>query len=161
MAHPFTIRPLRSSDATALASWLSESEPWRTLGYPTEAWPGYFQALTADSRREADVIVLDEVPEAGLAVVRRQVLLGDYLELFAIAPAARRRGLGHALLAHVEARAFIRTTNFYLCVSDFNADGRAFYESAGYREVGRLENLVVPGHAELLMRKTIGPARRG
>ena len=160
MASPFTIRLLRSSDTSPLVSWLSASEPWRTLGYPADAWPGYFQALTVDPMREADVIDIDDVSAAGLAVVRRHVLLGDYLELFAIAPAARRRGLGHALLAHVEARVFQRTTNLYLCVSDFNIGGRAFYESAGYRDVGRLDDLVVPQRAEILMRKTTGPVRR-
>jgi ribosomal-protein-alanine N-acetyltransferase len=159
MAPLSTIRPLRSSDAPELGSWLSTSEPWRTLRYPPEAWPGYFQSLTADSMRDADVIEVGDIPAAGLAVVRRHVLLGDYLELFAIAPAARRRGLGQALLAHVEARAFARTTNLYLCVSDFNAEGRAFYELAGYREVGRLDALVVPERAEILMRKTTGPVR--
>jgi len=160
MASPFTVRPWRPSDTAPLASWLSLSEPWRTLGYPADAWPAYFDSLGADPAREADIIGTDDIPSAGLAVVRRHVLLGDYLELLAIAPAARRRGLGHALLAYVEARAFGRTTNVYLCVSDFNAEGRAFYQSAGYLEVGHLDALVVSRHSEVLMRKTIGPARR-
>jgi ribosomal protein S18 acetylase RimI-like enzyme len=156
----FTIRSLRPSDARGLAPWLADSEPWRTLGYPPAVWPGYFASVFADPTREADLVETDDLAAAGLAVVRRGVLLGDYLELFAIAPAARRRGLGRALLEHVEARVLARTQNFYVCVSDFNVGGQKLYESAGYSQVGRLDDLVVAGRAELLLRKTTGPLRR-
>ena len=150
------IRPLDAADIASLGAWLPDSEPWRTLGYPPANWPPYFNDVRADPAREVDVIEW-QGGVGGVAVVRRGVLLGDYLELLAIAPAARRQGLGHALLAHLEARVFSRTRNFYLCVSDFNVDARAFYRDAGFREVGVLDDLVVAGRAEVLMRKTTGP----
>ncbi|MEO8484292.1 MAG: GNAT family N-acetyltransferase [Acidobacteriota bacterium] len=155
----YTTRDLVEPDAAVFGAWLSESEPWRTLGYAAEAWPAYFETLARDRSRK--VYVLTRAASAvGLAVVRRHVLLGEYLELFAIAPGERRRGAGKTLLDLVEMSVFGRTSNLYLCVSDFNADGRAFYEAAGYREVGCLDALVVSGRAEILMRKTTGPARR-
>jgi len=46
-----------------LASWLSLSEPWRTLGYPADAWPAYFDSLGADPAREADIIGTDDILE--------------------------------------------------------------------------------------------------
>jgi len=153
------IRPFRESDTDAMAAWLTASEPWRTLGYRTNDWAPYFSAVAADPLREADVIE-SEGAAAGVAVVRRHVLAGDYLELFAIAPSARRVGLGRAFLDYVERRAFSRARNFYLCVSDFNTAARAFYRAAGYQEIGPIDELIVPGRSEVLMRKTIGPMRQ-
>ena len=137
---------------------LVASEPWRTLGYSTDEWNRRFEALVADDAREADVVEHDRLP-AGIAIVRRGFLLGDYLELFAIAPSMRQIGLGRALLAHVEQRVLSRAKNFFLCVSDFNTGAREFYRRQGYHEVGAIDDLIVSGYAEILMRKTTGPAR--
>jgi ribosomal-protein-alanine N-acetyltransferase len=156
---PLGIRALADADVARISDWLSRSEPWRTLGTPAAQWPEYLRSAIADPAREADVVALDGEP-CGLAVVRRHVLLGDYLELLAVAPASRRQGIGRMLLDHVERRAFGRTRNLYLCVSDFNLDARVFYRGAGYGEVGVLDDLVVQGRAEVLMRKTVGPVRR-
>lgn len=159
-SQPFAIRPLEPTDVPEVAGWLAQAEPWRTLGFRADEWPSYFAQLTGDASREADVLALDG-RVAGISVVRRRVLLGDYLELLAVVPEARGRGLGASLLAHLEHRAFARAMNVFLCVSDFNLDARAFYRRAGYEEVGILDELLVPGRAEILMRKTRGPARSG
>jgi ribosomal protein S18 acetylase RimI-like enzyme len=45
-------------------------------------------------------------------------------------------------------------------VSDFNTQARAFYQKLGYQEIGPLPNLLIPGSAEILLRKTTGPARK-
>ena len=96
---------------------------------------------------------------AGLALVRPRFLGGDYLELFAVAAAARGRGLGAALLAHLETVVFARARNFFVCVSDFNDGARRFYARHGYAHVGTLPDLLVRGSAELLLRKSSGPVR--
>jgi ribosomal protein S18 acetylase RimI-like enzyme len=96
---------------------------------------------------------------SGLALVRPRFLVGDYLELFAVAAAARGRGLGAALLGHVEAVAFARGRNVFVCVSDFNDGARRFYARHGYAHVGTLPDLLVRGSAELLLRKSAGPVR--
>jgi ribosomal protein S18 acetylase RimI-like enzyme len=72
---------------------------------------------------------------------------------------ARGKGLGKRLLTRVESAAFSREKNLFACVSDFNAQARHFYEKQGYQEVGPLPNLLIPGSAEILLRKTIGPVR--
>jgi [ribosomal protein S18]-alanine N-acetyltransferase len=153
------VRPLRDSDVASIREWIGESEPWRTLGFTADEWPNYFSDVLADPSRESDVVEWRGAV-GGLSVVRRRVLLGDYLELFAIAPAARRHGVGRALLAHLEARVFARTPNFYLCVSDFNLDAREFYRRQGFVDVGMLDDLLVRGGTEVLMRKSTGPSRR-
>src|SRR5262245_50479079 len=108
--------------------------------------------------REAWVATV-ETEVCGLAVVRSPFRAGDYLELFAVAEAARGRGVGATLLRHVEAVAFARARNLFVCVSDFNDRARRFYARHGYAHVGALPDLLVRGSAELLLRKTAGPVR--
>jgi ribosomal protein S18 acetylase RimI-like enzyme len=56
-----------------------------------------------------------------------------------------------------EKRVFRDSPNIFLCVSSFNEGARRLYERLGYTPVGELEDYLVAGHAEILMRKTIGP----
>jgi ribosomal-protein-alanine N-acetyltransferase len=153
------IRSYTPTDRDALASMLSVSEPWRTLGYGTQDWERLFTIVEAGAPRESYIIECDGQP-SGLAVVRRQFLFGDYLELLAVSPQQRGRGQGRVLLDHVEERTFARANNLFACVSDFNADARRFYQRQGYEEVGTLPNLLMDGRDEILLRKTTGPARK-
>lgn len=152
------LRPYRAEDRPAVLPWVHGLDPWVTLGFGEADWDARLQALAGDTTRDVDVAELDG-RVVGLMVVRRAFLFGDYLETLAVAPDAQRRGVGRALLTHAETRAFGRSQNFFLCVSDFNAAGRAFYERCGYTVVGLLPHLVVAGHDEILMRKSTGPAR--
>jgi len=76
-----------------------------------------------------------------------------------VADWARGKGLGGRLLAYVEAVVFARGKNLFACVSDFNDQGRSFYAKLGYQEIGPMPNLLISGSAEILLRKTSGPAR--
>jgi ribosomal protein S18 acetylase RimI-like enzyme len=135
---------------------LADSDPWKRLGYTAVHWERLFTPLPPG--REG--YVLEQNGEvAGLALLRRQFLFGDYLELLVIAPSTQRKGLGRALLNHLERIVFARSTNLFACVSDFNTSARQFYERNGYVEVGPLPDLLMPGKSELLLRKTIGPAK--
>ncbi|HEX9155195.1 MAG TPA: GNAT family N-acetyltransferase, partial [Nitrospira sp.] len=96
---------------------------------------------------------------AAVAIVRQKFLLGDYLELLGVADRARGKGIGKELLAHIESQVFARTKNLFACVSDFNSGARAFYKKQGYQEIGPMPNFLIPGSAEILLRKTLGPAR--
>lgn len=98
---------------------------------------------------------------AGFALLRLKFLFGDYLELFAIADWARGHTLGRRLLRHVESVTFSRGTNLFACVSDFNEPARRFYGKQGYQEIGVLSDFLIEGSAEILLRKTRGPARSG
>ena len=86
--------------------------------------------------------------------------MGDYLELLAIAPGARGKGLGSMLLNHLEELVFARAKNLFVCVSDFNQEARRFYRKHGYQKIGPIPNFLIPGSAEILMRKTVGPVRK-
>lgn len=151
-----TIRAYRTDDREAVIRMLADSDPWKRLGYTAVHWERLFTPLPPG--REGYVLEQDGMV-AGLALLRRQFLFGDYLELLVIAPSTQRKGLGRALLNHLERIVFARSTNLFACVSDFNTSARQFYERNGYLEVGPLPDLLMPGRSELLLRKTIGPAK--
>lgn len=151
------IRRLHAADRGALVELLAGSEPWLRLGYTRGDWRRLLFGPLAG--REVWVVTAGRRP-LGLAVVRTSFLAGGYLELLAVDASARGRGLGARLLAHVERAVLARAPNLFVCVSDFNRAARRFYRRQGYAVVGRLDGLLVPGSAELLLRKTRGPVRR-
>lgn len=150
------IREMQPADREAVVQLLGESDPWTTLGYTKDDWARIFCPIPQG--RESFVIECGG-RVAGIAIVRQKFLLGDYLELLGIALWARGKGLGGRLLEHIETIVFGRTKNLFACVSDFNKPAREFYRKQGYREIGPMPNFLIPGSAELLLRKTAGPAR--
>jgi ribosomal-protein-alanine N-acetyltransferase len=151
------IRDMNPDDRAAVVQILAESDPWKRLGYTGDDWDRIFCPMPQG--RDSYVIELDG-RVAGIAVIKQKFLLGDYLELLGIAPWARGNGLGKRLLRRIESIVFARTNNLFACVSDFNAPAREFYKKLGYQEIGPMPNLLIPGSAEVLLRKTAGPARR-
>ena len=149
------VRPFQAADREAVVAML-DSDTWRRLGYTAADWT---RLLTVPLEGREGYVAVTGATVAGLAVVRPRFLAGDYLELFAVARAARGRGLGTALLAHVESVVFARGRNVFVCVSDFNDGARRFYAREGYEHVGTLPDLLVRGSAELLLRKSTGPVR--
>lgn len=150
------IRPYRPDDRAAIVAMLTGSEPWKTLGYTDADWKKLFDPLPQG--REGYVIESGGTV-TGFALVRPKFLMGDYLELLVVAPAARHNGLGSALLAHIEGVVFARAKNLFACVSDFNAEARRFYKKNGYQEIGPMPDFLIPGASEILLRKTMGPQR--
>ncbi|OGW65594.1 MAG: hypothetical protein A3H49_03100 [Nitrospirae bacterium RIFCSPLOWO2_02_FULL_62_14] len=150
------VRPYKPEDRTAIVAILAGSDPWKKLGYTDTDWKKLFDPLPAG--REGFVIESGGVVE-GFALLRPKFLMGDYLELLVVAPSARSNGLGSALLKHIEGLVFARVKNLFACVSDFNAGARQFYKKNGYQEIGPMPNFLIPGSAEMLLRKTAGPAR--
>lgn len=150
------IREMRPTDREAVIRILTDSDPWKRLGYGRADWIRMFHPTPEG--RESYVLEQDGIV-VGIAVVRPKFLMGDYVELFGVADQARGKGLGSTLLAHVESITFGRSRNLFVCVSDFNQPARAFYQGLGYQEVGPMPNLLIAGSAEILLRKTAGPAR--
>ena len=156
MTDPF-VRPMTADDRAAVIELLAASDPWKRLGYHAKDWDCYFTPLP----QGRDSYVVDQNGRvAGIAVVRQKFLLGDYLELLGVADWAKGKGLGKRLLTHVETAVFARVKNLFACVSDFNDQARHFYKKQGYQEIGPMPNFLIPGSAEILLRKTSGPARR-
>ncbi len=140
------------ADLAICADLMASSEPWRTLGRDAPF-------VLAGMRRPGREVFVAEAADqlAGCAVITLQGAFIGYLQSLCISATVRGRGVGSALLTHVEHYIFRTAPNVFLCVSDFNAGAIRFYERQGYEIVGKLENYVVSGHSEILMRKTTGP----
>lgn len=92
-------------------------------------------------------------------------VVADEAELLtlAVAPEARRRGTGHALLARFEAEAGSRGARTgFLEVAENNAAARALYAAAGWEEAGRRRGYVTGAAGvtsdALVLRKRIARA---
>jgi ribosomal protein S18 acetylase RimI-like enzyme len=74
-----------------------------------------------------------------------------------VVPKRRGQGLGTRLVHFAEERILREAPNVFLCVSSFNTRAQKFYRRLGYERIGELRDFIVPGHAEILMRKTVAP----
>jgi N-acetylglutamate synthase-like GNAT family acetyltransferase len=133
-----TIRDARPEDAAALARLLDQ------LGYPAppEAVAHRVQRLASS---QADRLVVAEVAGevVGLASIHASVSL-EYdepaakLSAIVVDEAYRRRGIGQALIAVMEAEARTRGCGLiFLTTAERRADARAFYGRIGFEETGR------------------------
>jgi ribosomal-protein-alanine N-acetyltransferase len=149
------IQPFQStSDADWAARIMAGSEPWITLG------TGYERSLKllSNDARERYLAKVSGEP-AGFLVISMQGAFVGYIQLVGVAPTFRGQGVGKSLIEFAEQRIFRETPNVFICVSDFNTDAQGFYATLGYRSIGELKDFIIPGHAEILLRKTIGPIR--
>jgi ribosomal protein S18 acetylase RimI-like enzyme len=143
-----------AADAQWAAHTMADSEPWITLG------TGYERSLALFGNESRERYIAQVGGEsAGFLVVSMQGAFVGYVQLLGVAAKFRGQGVGRALIAFAEQRIFGETPNVFICVSDFNAQARAFYARLGYETVGELKDFIVAGHSELLLRKTIGPIR--
>ena len=136
------------------ARLMAESEPWLTLGRGYDAG----LRLLNDPAKEVHVAVGAEGVLGFVVLDMRGAFVG-YLQTIAVKARFRGRAVGRALIRFAEDRIFSESPNVFLCVSSFNERARALYLRLGYRVVGELPDFVVPGHSELLLRKTKGPLR--
>jgi ribosomal protein S18 acetylase RimI-like enzyme len=139
---------------------VSASEPWRSLGEGVD----FSRTLSRGSSVRAFVARLGKTV-AGFVVFTPEPVFarGGYLRAIAVAPEARKTGIGKALLRFAEQETARFAPNLYLCVSSFNRKARAFYRHLGYKKVGSIPGLIVPGASELILRKQlweVSPARR-
>jgi ribosomal-protein-alanine N-acetyltransferase len=92
----------------------------------------------------------------GVMVFDLTGVLNGYLQILAVHPEWRGRGVGAQMLAWAEERIFRQSPNVFLCVSSFNERAQEFYQRRGYQRVGALPDFLTAGLAEILLRKTRG-----
>ena len=82
---PAIIRDMRPEDRDAVIGILTDSDPWKRLGFTADDWGRIFSPVP----QARDTFVMEaEGTVLGIAIVRRKFLFGDYLELLGIAPSA-------------------------------------------------------------------------
>lgn len=138
----WTFGELNAEQARELAEQAARVDPWTTLG---------IGAKVLEEAMRGGLGAFDEGNAMGCAVLTFEGVLQPYLKLlYAATPG---QGIGSALLAECERRALERSRNLFLLVSDFNNRAIDFYERRGYKRVGLLEDFIVPGKHEIIMRK--------
>lgn len=148
------IRPIESEpERTACAEMMSRSDPWVTLGRDYDASLNMLNA----SDREVYVAIDHEAGVIGFVVIVMSGAFRGYIQSLAVSPLHRNRGIGLQLMDFAENRIFQESPNIFICVSSFNPRARTFYERLGYQVVGELKEYIIPGHSEILLRKTLGP----
>jgi ribosomal-protein-alanine N-acetyltransferase len=138
--------------ARACARLMASSEPWITLGRDEES------ALRNLRNPDVEVsVAADGAMVLGFIILSMRGPFRGYIQTVGVVPQHRGRGIGTRLVRFAEERIFRETPNVFLCVSSFNNRAQNLYRRLGYEVVGQLKNFIVPGHSEILMRKTIGP----
>jgi [ribosomal protein S18]-alanine N-acetyltransferase len=141
----------RDEETAECVELMLSSEPWMTLQLRRET----ALAGIADPAKEAYAI-RDEKGVAGFVVIDMRGLVTGYIQILAVRADRRGQGIGSTLLHWAEDRIFRDSPNAFICVSSFNAGARRLYERHGFDVVGVLRELFVPGHDEILLRKTRG-----
>ena len=137
-------------DIETCAQMMATTEPWMTLKRTAEV----LRPIVADLDKELHV-VRDRTGIAGFVILDLRGLLNGYVQTLCVREDRRGTGLGAALLTAAELRILEQSANVFICVSSFNPRAQKFYAKMGYERIGVLRDLVVTGHDELLLRKTI------
>ncbi len=140
------------AEARVCAEMMASSDPWLHFGRTFE------QCLARVTNPSGEVWVarIDGVPQGFIILVLQGAFVG-YIQIVCVAESARGGGLGSRLVAFAEERIFRELPNVFLCVSSYNPRARALYERLGYKLVGELDDYLMRGESEFLMRKSVGP----
>ncbi|HLZ08701.1 MAG TPA: GNAT family N-acetyltransferase [Chloroflexota bacterium] len=151
-----TIGPMTEQDLEGAAAAIASGPVFQRYGLDQSSAVALLRA--ADGR----IFVAKVGGEvAGVAVYWTEgtMPVPAYLRILAVAEGKRGLGIGRALLRQVEADAYRRGPNIFLCCEITNVEARRLYEREGYVEVGPLPNFIAEGITEVLFRKTLGPIR--
>jgi ribosomal protein S18 acetylase RimI-like enzyme len=130
---------------------MAASEPWITLQCD------YAAALRILSSPGKEIhLAVGGAEVFGFILLNVKGAFLGYIQSLCVAPRWRGQGVGRKLVDFAEERVFGQHPNMFICVSSFNHDAQRFYRRLGYEVVGELKDYLVPGHSEILLRKTIG-----
>lgn len=147
----FTIRPAEARDLASIAAIETASLPWAAR------WSSDSYLPAPDGVRFACVAEL-EGRIVGFLMARLAVRELEILNL-AVAPGARRSGVGRALVrAALEAAAAQGATGVFLEVRESNAAALAFYDRLGFAVTGRRHGYYrEPDESAVLMSRALPP----
>jgi len=134
------------------ARMMADSEPWITL---RRDYLASVKTLSAPSKEVYLGLVGEQI--AGFTILNMNGGFIGYIQTLCVAPEWRNNGFGSELMSFAEGRIFKETPNVFICVSSFNPKALKFYQRLGYEVIGELKDYIIPGHSEILLRKTISP----
>lgn len=149
----FFVRPLVLADIPGIANWVAATPLWQRYNVTAEA----FAKRLRDGFAEGATIYVAERDGAVIGflwlVERGTFNRSGYVQLIGVQPGMQNAGVGRALMQFAEEKIFAQGRDLFLLVSDFNIDAQRFYQRLGYRQVGNLDDYVVPGVSELIYYK--------
>jgi len=146
---------MTTEDRAAVIELLADSDPWKRLGY--QAKDG--TAISRRSHRDATVTLWTRTAESPAL---RSFVRNSTRRL---SRTAWSSGLGETqgareTVAHPRRSGGLREGEEPVRLRiGFNDQARHFYKKQGYQEIGPMPNFLIPDSAEILLRKTSGPAR--
>ena len=145
--------PVTAGAATEIAAAMTAIDPWRRLGTDRDALAAF---LTADDPHCCRRAIQIDGAAAGVVAVRSPWLYGPYLSLLAVLPPRQGNGVGARVLDWLATEAVAGgNRNVWVCTSSFNARAQAFYAAHGFVRVGVLDDLLVDGVGEVLLRRRL------
>jgi [ribosomal protein S18]-alanine N-acetyltransferase len=151
-AEKLFIRPMQGSiEPEQCARMMVSEEPWIRFGTSYEA------CLRRMHDPSKEIYVAESDAQiVGFVIVNIQGTFIGYIQTVCVAAEQRGRGIGTKLIEWAETRIFQESPNVFICVSSFNQDAHRLYERLGYSVVGELQDYIIKGYSELLLRKTQG-----
>jgi ribosomal-protein-alanine N-acetyltransferase len=147
------IRKLSNEDdAQQCAQLMASSEPWITLRRTYEN----SLRMLHDTSREVYVAKINDEFVGFIVLIMSGAFVG-FIQTLGIKPEWRNKGIGSRILKFAEEMIFKKAPNVFLCVSSFNEKAQRLYHRLGYQVIGELKDYIVPGHSEILLRKSIAP----
>src|SRR5882762_5005389 len=140
------------AEARVCAEMMSTSDPWIFFGRTFE------QCLDRVTNPAGEVWVAREngIARGFIVLVMHGGFVG-YIQVVCVGADARGDGIGSRLVSFAEEHIFRQFPNVFLCVSSINPRARQLYERLGYALVGELDDYLVRGYSEFLMRKSVAP----
>jgi ribosomal protein S18 acetylase RimI-like enzyme len=112
--------------------------------------------MLSDPSREVYLAILGDEVVGFIVLITSGALVG-YIQTVGVMPEWRNKGIGSRLLKFAEEMIFGKAPNVFMCVSSFNTKAQELYKRLGYETIGELKDYIVPGHSEILLRKSIAP----
>jgi ribosomal-protein-alanine N-acetyltransferase len=147
------IRKLQHADEVRKCAWLmANCEPWKTL---RRSYDDSVRILNDPLKEVHLAVTKDEI--VGFVIIQMSGAFTGYIQMVAVMPKWRNKGIGSKLIKFAENRIFRKKPNVFMCVSSFNKKAQKLYNKLGYEIVGELKGYIISGHSEILLRKTIAP----
>eukprot|EP01139_Manchomonas_bermudensis_P003666 Amastigsp_a11383_16.p4 type:complete len:166 gc:universal Amastigsp_a11383_16:37-534(+) len=146
--------PASEHECMVLGTAFASMDPWARLQSTPESLCTFLHRI--DGCSQTWVVETLDGRLAGAVNIRPVWLRGPYMAFLGILPEFQGQGLGSAIVAwFTDAARLAGARNAWICVSMFNRGARVVYERAGFSAIAQLDDLVVDGESEVLLRKRL------
>lgn len=146
------LEPLCGRHARELGLIFAGIDPWKKVDWPAKC----LEKFLAGKVPGAPCYLIRSGDElAGAVAVTAPWLHGAYLHFLGIAPAMQNAGIGTSVMNWFETESRGTYRNLWICVSAFNDRASRFYQARGYIRAATLDNLIIEGEDEILLRKRL------